>query len=106
MGRAEHNSRRLKMVTLQNVSVVILQKTDNNGLKASEIIENPRVLTSSGQPLIGPNMRRVLTVKEIVAKTGLSKNKAAIERRINTLNYLADFPGQSPIPGLTIEKAA
>ncbi len=94
------------MITLQNVSVVILQKTENNGLKAGEIIENPSVLTSGGQPLISHYMRRVMSVKQIAQKTGLSKNKAAIERRVNTLNYLIDFPGQSPIPGHPNQTAA
>lgn len=82
---------------LQNVTIVILAKTENNGLKVSRVVENPEVPSSGGKPVIGHYARRLLTVKEIVAKTGLSKGKAAAERRLNPQAYLADFEGQAPL---------
>lgn len=82
---------------LQNVTIVILAKTENNGLKVSRVIENPEVPSSNGKPVIGHYARRLLTVKEIAAKTGLSKGKAAAERRLNPQAYLADFEGQDPL---------
>jgi hypothetical protein len=82
---------------LQNVTVVILARVENNGLKVASVIDNPEVPSSGGKPVIGPLMRRLMSVKEVVARTGLSKGKAADARRLNPMTYLADFEGQSPL---------
>jgi len=82
---------------LQNITVVLLGRTTNNGLKVLRVLENPEVPSSNGKPVIGPYMRRLLSVKEVAAKTGLSKNKAAEQRKANPIVYLADFEGQTPL---------
>ena len=87
---------------LQNVTAVLLARVEGNGLKVVRIIENPEVPSKGGKPCIGPYLRRLLTVKEVVAKTGMSKGKAADARRANPLAYLADFEGQTPL----LDKAA
>lgn len=82
---------------LQNVTAVLLGRTDNNGLRVKAILENPEVPSSNGKPVFGPYLRRLLSVKEVAAKTGLSKNKAAEQRRENPILFLADFAGQTPL---------
>jgi hypothetical protein len=90
---------------LLNVTVVLLSRIEN-GLKVSRIVDNPTVPSDKGKPVIGPLMRRLLSVKEVVAKTGLSKNKAQEARKMNPISYLADFEGQSPLDTLLAVKAA
>lgn len=83
---------------LRNVTVVILGRVANNGLVVKQIIENPSVPSNvDGSPVIGPLMRRLYSVKEVAHVTGLSKNKAAEERRNNPISYLGVFPGQLPL---------
>ncbi len=85
---------------LQNVTAVLLARTEGNvGFKVVRIIENPELPSKNGKPCIGPYLRRLLTVKEVVAKTGMSKSKAADARRANPISFLADFEGQTPLMG-------
>ena len=93
---------------LQNITLVILQRTPQGGLKVRRVVENPLVAVKDGQPVIGRFARRLLTVKEIAARDGLSLNKASDKRRTQPLLCLADFPGQVPVEGLlqTVKGAA
>lgn len=84
---------------LQNVTAVLLARDARGGLVVKRVIENPEVPGTAGKPVVGQYLRRLLTVKEVAAKEGVSLNKAADLRRERPLAYLADFPGQSPLPG-------
>ena len=81
---------------LQNVTMVILRRTQK-GLKVAHVRANPLVAVKNGQPVIGHFARRLMTVKEIAARDGLSLNQASAKRREEPLLCLADFPGQSPL---------
>ncbi len=81
---------------LQNVTIVILAKIEG-GVKVKHVIENPEMPSSGGKPVFGHYCRRLMTVKEIAAKSGMSKGKAADARRSNPIAWLADFDGQAPL---------
>lgn len=82
---------------LQNVTAVLLVKNAQGKLSLGRVIENPEVPAKDGKPVVGPYLRRLLTVKEVARLTGLSLNKASELRRSNPLACLADFPGQEPM---------
>ena len=84
---------------LQNTTVVILRRTAQDGLMVAHVLENPEVPGRDGQPVFGRFARRLLSVKEIAARDGLSLNKAGDKRRTKPLLCLADFPGQEPLVG-------
>ena len=85
---------------LQNTTLVILRRTAQDGLTVAHVLENPEVPGKDGQPVIGRFARRLMTVKEIAARDGLSLNKAGDKRRTQPLLCLADFPRQEPLEGL------
>jgi hypothetical protein len=81
---------------LQNVTMVVLVRTANGGLKVGRVIENPVVAVdpATKKPVIGPLARRLMTVGEIAKNKGISRNKAADERRNNPLLYAVAFADQ------------
>jgi hypothetical protein len=85
---------------LFNTTLVTLTRTHIGGLKVAAIRENPIVPSRDGKPVFGPYVRRLLTVKEIAHRYGLSLNYASLKRRSNLLACLADLPGQVPIDDL------
>lgn len=68
------------MRTLRNTTIFLLD--------SGRVIQNPRFPIKDNDIVVGPNVRRLLNVKEIMAKTGLSKNKAQVERRVHPEKYL------------------
>ena len=84
---------------LKNTTVVILSKVGGKFV-ASRVVENPEVPSKGGQPIIGPMMKRLMTVGQIAAALGCSKNKASEYRRKHPIACLDDFPGQEPLAGM------
>jgi hypothetical protein len=84
---------------LQNVTMVTL-RPGKKGLRVAHVWANPLVAVRDGKPVLGHYARRLLTVKEIAARDGLSLNQASARRREQPLDCLADFPGQAPLEGL------
>jgi hypothetical protein len=85
---------------LQNTTIVILERTQQGGLRVAKVIANPQLAEKDGKPVIGPFARRLMTVKEIAVRDGLSLNKASAKRAEQPLLCLADFPGQVPVQSL------
>src|SRR5437868_514797 len=85
---------------LLNTTVVTLVRTALGGLKVASVQENPVVASQDGVAVFGPFARRLLTVKEVASRDGLSLNKASEKRRANPLACLADLPGQEPLDAL------
>jgi hypothetical protein len=76
---------------LMNVTMVVLVRQANGTLVAGRVIENPLVATSHGLPVFGPLARRLMSVGEIAAKLGVSRNKAAEARRQTPLAFAVPF---------------
>lgn len=93
---------------LLNVTIVLLKRTRQGGLEVARVIANPELAEKVGRPVMGPFCRRLMSVKEIARRDGLSLNKASDKRREQPLLCLADFPDPAAVlnqPGVA-ERAA
>ena len=80
---------------LQNVTLVTLRNVANGGIAVASIVKNPLVAVDplTKVPVFGPLARRLMTVKEVVKATGLSRNKASEALALNPQAYCVPFDG-------------